>query len=558
MYTETERLQKVEKYKEDLVTLSNEKDEIIRRVLVNNLVDKYSTSLGFTRRDIERDIATALAIQSDLDTKTSYSLQEILDSYNEEANWLIPRLLYSTGLYLIAATPKGYKSTFCYEICHSLVISQSFLGSPTRKGRVCFFQCEEPKATIARRLTSRGFTDDDELLQDAIDNDMFRVERKFNLKTDVTWLSEYIDEHSPNLLIFDSLRAITSTIEVSENSAEFSKYLYALQRLLVLKEVCGIVIHHANKGQNQTNSKNILNLVAGSLAITGATDGVIILQPEKTNPGEPDKVRLSTVPRNTVPIEMSLSVNKGSGGRWRFELEEEIGVDDELRIVEQKILRHLSSESRPGEYYSKREICNDLDLPYKDINVENALSRLVESLILECRLDKTTKPKQFVYKLPVNSPWTSIQKEPSNSFFEDEDPLIEGLLSLDSSPKFADLTFLSAESKLASALAECGSREQIDTLTKEWSNELKGKVWELMSKSEKEKITFLKSPPKFEIGLSLEIEEEIRSIASVVRSEEVDSWVYTLDDGSIFNEQDLEHEIESINELDRLTDSLVS
>lgn len=270
-------------YKKDVSSLIECKDEIKKRYLRNQISEKYCSILGFTNNDIDKDILYLQTPQK-LDEKKLYTLKELLENYNPNDSWLVARLLFSTGFYLLAGVAKSGKSLVTYELINACLKTGNFLNFPTRKGKVLFFQVEEPISTIQRRLVTRGLDDDYSQIQEVIDNDGLIVIREFCIKKDLDYLRDLLKEHEPVLVIFDSLRAISSSLDGSENDPGLSKFVYILQRIFLLHNTCGILIHHANKNPQ---AKGIAK-ISGHSALAGSNDGMLIIEQIRKAPNGKD------------------------------------------------------------------------------------------------------------------------------------------------------------------------------------------------------------------------------------------------------------------------------
>lgn len=509
-------------YRQDLEHLKEEKDAINSTFLRNKLHDVYGPVLGFSTNEIQAHIRAALA-PPPLDEKNRYTLSELINSYTEPDSWIIPKLLFGSGLYMLAAEPKAGKSLLIYDMGYGFTVSGKFLGLPCRKGKVILYQCEEPKGTIVRRLQSRGFEDNELNFEEA--NENLVIYRSFSLAKDLEKLAEVIDDEKPNIVMFDSLRAITSDVETSENNAEFSKYLYALQRLLTLKEVCGIVIHHGNKSGG----------VSGSLSMIGAVDGLIFLRKDKDFPNGTVR-RLTTTPRNGSHADLRIDRISGEGGRWNFTLIEDLSSDEETQLVQQKILRYLSKH--PGKEFPKAGICDGTGLSPKDREVDIALSQLCDDMILVSKLDKETKT--FIYKLPKESVWTTAFT--SDSTTETQEELVANYLLDREGYQYNNVgeAFLSLEAKLANKLTEATTIEEVQELSKSVKEATWIKSWELLMPDEQQRLIRLRHSPEYVEEQNVTINGRSYIIKSLYYDFDASLYKYKLDDGTTLTASDID------------------
>jgi len=520
----------LENYKKDLEKLSSLEDIIERDYLRNVIASKYGELLGFRPQEIETHLKIYKRA-SDLDIKDTYTLQEILSHYDPTANWIIPRILFSTGLYILAGYAKAGKSLFCYELINALVMSGDFLGIPARKGRVLYYQCEEPINTVQMRLFTRGFDDNEQLLKEALADNRLIIKRKLDLKTDLKEMELFIQEYKPQVVFIDSLRAVSATIDASENSPEIGKYLYPLQRVMAMNDVCGILVHHANKNQNAKG----INRISGNNAIAGANDGMIILDRVQAGTVSGLEVELApqewltkveTYPRNTAPFTFYSKRATGEGGRWRYEIVYEEGTNESIENAKQKILRYLVRICPKDS--STEEICRETGLFYTDLATREAFAQLTDYLLIECKKNRETK--KFSYGINPSSPWMfrkdSFEEEEVSDPFYIPDTQIQAV------------SFLSHESKLAEKLMACVTHEEFEVLTQNLPVEVKAKVWDLLSPEEKTRLLRLIFPPKYVEGATIEYENEVSAVVSLVRHQK--DWYYKLENGKKVSEQELE------------------
>lgn len=380
-----------------------------RRLMRNQVFEQYRESLNFSRQDIDADIL-ALSVPPPMESKTSYTLEELLTLDATHTPILVPKLLTSVGLYMLAAAPKSFKSYLMYDLCYAIATGTEFLKRfPVKQGRVVYYQCEEPISTVTARLLEMGFSRNRSNYHLVKDN--VRVEREFDIQYGLGKLQTLINEFKPDLIIFDTLRRISATVAVSENSADFSKYLYALQRLMIQNETCGLVLHHTNKSQNATG----LNKISGSGSIPGGTDGAIVIENKST--ANETLIKLETIPRALLPIRFTIGIDinprsrqKRFAYRWR-DRGNEVSLDECTRLdtYEDLIVETLAQE--PDVYISRLELTRRTGLPLEDNDVDMVLDELVGMRILH-RAVEEDETQYARYCLPSNSPYLEEVVEP--------------------------------------------------------------------------------------------------------------------------------------------------
>ena len=403
-----------------------------------------------------------------------------------------------------------------YELATALTIRGEFLGSPCAMGKVLIFQKEESPFTIKRRLAAKGFEVFNKKADRAISENLIQIETDWKID-DIFSLREKIRQFKPTLVIFDSLRAISAELGISENSAEFVKYIYVLQKTLIFEQVSGLLIHHANKA---SDGKTLAGM-AGSLGIGGASDGALLLS---TDPNVKDApLDLRTIPRDGIPIHYQLVMEKDPVTNYsRFRKIKELGISSEIIILEKKIMRFLSTSDL--ETISKLDIARFLAMEVTNGNLTIALDRLVESYqITEMKSEDESSISGFrlLYSIPSNSPWVGF----------------EG----DAHPEYRE----------ADRLLACRTKAEIDALSEQWKSEyderFKLKVWSCISSVEQENVFSILRPLKFSVGdkvvhietlLELTIQKCKPDFAN-------DTWNYEVEGERIFPQEVLRYFIEA-------------
>ena len=495
-------------YKADLLAYNDIRDEISRDYVLGVIFNKYRETLGYLppRIKAHASIVSRPDNGENSEERRVYELQELMDMNNTLPTWLVPNLIGAGGgLYLVSGKPKSGKTLiFGYQLAHSLTVTGEFLGFPCQKCKVLFFECEEPLPTIIKRLRTKGFHQYCDGIEQALAEGVIQVERQFKIDSDLTYLKERVEEFGPGLVIYDSLRRITSHIDMSENDAKFASLVYTLQAVHNHLGVPGLVIHHNNKtGEG-------LNAVSGSGGIPGATDGVILLTP--TYESNRHTVILETVPREGIPVKYKIERAKNPQGFWTYETVEVLDVNPEVPKWEKRIIRQLAND--PQKRYTKTELAESLQVEATYAFFSIALERLAESYQIG---EDFTESGIMVYWLSDMSPW----------------------FNLEGSPILDDVTKLLA----------CTSRAEIANLNSEWElkgSDYKNKIWDLLGDVEKLRIKCILNPKKFNKGQWVKVvdSDAAERIDGFSFSSETNNWTYSVEGHStIYSEDELsEHE----------------
>ncbi|MFN7161378.1 MAG: AAA family ATPase, partial [Candidatus Gracilibacteria bacterium] len=315
------------------------------------------------------------------DSKTLYSLEDLFDD-NSRVSYLVDRFITKSGLFLLAAAPKSYKSLLSYHLAFSIVRGLPFLGRfDVTQGKVLYVQAEENKETIKTRLKNIGFTRED--------NDSIRILRNFDLSK-IDYLQEVIHDFRPSLVIIDTLRAASRDSETSENHAEFARPLYQLQSLASLNDISILILHHKNKSE-----VGGLNSVSGTSALAGATDGIFLLDPVG------DKLVLTSIPRNTPPLSIAISY-RGTLDKGQYKFVFDYVGECEVKGKELAILEDQTflEETMERDIKSTPISVEDIDQAYSQYpDYRFVLERLTAFGVIVCH-------KDYYYwhrSLPANS-----------------------------------------------------------------------------------------------------------------------------------------------------------
>lgn len=509
---EPEQLLKLNEYEQDLAVFSNEKNKIKRDALLKAVIEKYRSFLGFSQSDIISH-AALLSLPENEEERKIYDLQALLDLQTSIPNWLVPNLIAGGGgLYMVAGSPKAGKTRiFAYQLAFSIMFSGEFLGFPCAKGPVLIFQCEEAPAKVARTFRSKGLSSFNDQVEEIRRQNphLLRVETDFAIDADLSYLKQVVREFKPSLVIYDSLRAITKHLGVSENSSDISKYVYVLQKVHNYLETPGLIIHHMSKGGKERG----LEGVAGSLSLAGATDGVFRLykdgSKEKANAMHP--VELITDPREGLPIHWKIELTRPKNSYWSYKITEDVGVNPEQHRIERRILRWLCNT--PNILFSRGEIAAGLDLDRAATPFDYAIDRLVDSL----QIAEEQTADGFRLWINQTSPWASLTH--TNSPLTDD---------------------FGAADQLSSAT----TKSEIDTMTETWTQDYKIKIFSLLSPKEQLRVAELLHSSQFNIGdwvISSDKngEETTHKIENKIFDGNTKAWIYVVEGKKEFQESDL-------------------
>lgn len=503
-----------------------QQNPLMREFALNKLESLWQPLLGFNKAAIV-NFAHLLQDPEYKQAKpkqTSFTLKEMLACSNQGNSWLVPLLLQKGGaLHLLAGQAKTGKSLLSvYSLAYALTVSGQFLGFPCEKGmRVLIVQVEESNSTVGERLEDVGFDTFNQEAQEVIEGGLIRIEKNWSI-LDLATLRQWIEEFGPDLIIFDSLRGITATLNVPENVAAFAAPVYVLQKFLIHLGVTGLLLHHAVKDNGQKGN----DIVASTSALPGATDGIARLSRDKK---EPDLLHLETSPRKGPPIHYIIKRRIDPLTDYcGYEKVEEVALDEEKAYFERKIMLLLSR--RQGQVVAKKEIAEFLEASILNEKLADVLSKLKDS----CQISRVKQPDSSAaagftlgYMIPETSLWVKLYGE--------------------------DALMSEEEREAANKFARCQTADDVIRLKAEWlsihGEGFSNKIYQLLGPREQKHIFALVKPFVFKPG---DIVKQLDTDPAVFHTIESASphlhkaiWIYKTEGGETFKEDELVADLEA-------------
>ncbi|MEG5031164.1 AAA family ATPase [Microcoleus sp. AT8-B1] len=329
-----------ERFKLELLALLQMSDPVERCRQIALLAPKYSMGAGTIK-----EAMAAMKQRTQAPTVQVLTLEELFDSESEAMDWLVSGLLPVGETVLLCALPKVGKSKLAIDLAFSVATGESrFLGQRTKQGRVLLITPDASSQSLKQELTKRGFRKQDTA--------NLHVIPRWNIDQ-MAVLEAELENFRPDLVVIDSLKKITAGKEISENSAEFADNIIALNDMLSRYRAAGILVHHANKGNDAIGVER----ARGSTAIVGACWGTWMLD-RIPKPDPNNKKKLIHDPK--CPKRIFTATNRDSEGTtlniefntennsWDFI--SEVGMDEEEAAQQQthrdRILNVLKANSQ--------------------------------------------------------------------------------------------------------------------------------------------------------------------------------------------------------------------
>ena len=215
--------------------------------------------------------------------------------------WLLPGLLPDCGLFLLSGKPKLGKSWFALALAMAVAQGGQFLGRDVPRGRVLYLALED----TPRRLKSRLLTlqpdcerNPDGLAALALRNDAPRLGKGLE-----ALLEKALAAGGIRLVVVDTLQRVRQPGSGGNQYELDYAALSALKQIADKHNTVFLVVHHLRKQE----ADDVHDCVSGTLGITGAADGSLVLTRQR---GDGAAV-LSVTGRDMEESEHGLRFEKG-------------------------------------------------------------------------------------------------------------------------------------------------------------------------------------------------------------------------------------------------------
>jgi hypothetical protein len=221
----------------------------------------------------------------------------------EPLMWVVQDIL-PEGCYLLSARPKVGKSWLSLQISLAVALGESTLGKKVVKGKAIYLALEDNQRRLQDRLQQlrpNGYKTDDLLL--------YTQWAQFD-QGGIEELVELIKREEPKLVVIDTLakvRAASRNNHVYENDY---KTLAPLTALASTYRMCILIVTHNRKGKSENDA---LEQVSGSLGLTGAVDGALVIDGVRTD----KQYKMSLIGRD-IPNDDELAIERKLNGEWQI------------------------------------------------------------------------------------------------------------------------------------------------------------------------------------------------------------------------------------------------
>ncbi len=251
-------------------------------------------------------------------------LSEIM-SEDTPTDFIIEGLLRTGGTTILVGEPKLGKSQMALDIALAVARGEQFVGLNTKKGRVIYYALEDGEDIIRDRVKARGLT--------GMEEELYISSIPPVVEDSTALLEEHIDLFQPNLIIIDTLRAMSVSAGKSENEPSFADSLYRIAKIVRERGVGAIIIHHTVKA---TTGNPIMD-ARGTSAIAGAVDVVAGLYRQD------DKMKLSWRGRFGAGDRIVVQYANGSFNYQPVPLPANMSNEEYLRRIEERLNKYYDA-----------------------------------------------------------------------------------------------------------------------------------------------------------------------------------------------------------------------
>jgi hypothetical protein len=233
---------------------------------------------------------------------TGITAQELSEKSFPPLQWLVEGIL-PEGTYLLSARPKVGKSWLALDFAVSVANGEPVLGRKTCQGKAIYLALEDNQRRLQDRL--KILRPDGSY---ATPNLILHTEWLAFNEGGLEELEELIKKEKPKLVVIDTLAKVRPP---SSNQAYQSDYkaLAPLTSLANRYQCCILIVTHNRKGKSDGDA---LEQVSGTLGLTGAVDGALIIDGNRSD----KQYKLSLIGRD-IPNDDELAIAL-EGGIWKI------------------------------------------------------------------------------------------------------------------------------------------------------------------------------------------------------------------------------------------------
>lgn len=240
------------------------RNSLRRNVYIRDVLEKLKLKSRFKDKYITELV---LATQADNSGETfkPLSASDRLNMVRPKVEWLIPDCIPQDDLTIIGGRAKVGKTIFVMDLIRCLLTGDQFLGFPgAGMHKVLLASDDQGDGDTADMLDRLKIWDHPNLLWSS----KFRV-----TENQLDQLLQTIEQNPGLVVVVDSLRSVTRSMDCSESDASLGLVLYDIKSAVIAAGGTLVLIHHANKMNDAVG----MEAMSGHNSIAGAGNGVLSL-----------------------------------------------------------------------------------------------------------------------------------------------------------------------------------------------------------------------------------------------------------------------------------------
>jgi len=183
---------------------------------------------------------------------------------------MVVKSLVPQGLHILGGAPKIGKSWLTLWLCLRIAQGEPVWDLPTEKGDTLYLCLEDSFARVQNRLFD--FT------EDAPDTIHFATMSETIASGLVKQIEDFLTEHpQTNFIAIDTLQRVRDASGEANAYANDYREVNVLKSLADKHRIAILLIHHLRKQADD----DPLNMISGTMGLTGAVDGIYVLKKEK-------------------------------------------------------------------------------------------------------------------------------------------------------------------------------------------------------------------------------------------------------------------------------------
>jgi hypothetical protein len=236
------------------------------------------------------------------------------------------------GLFILSGSSKVGKSWLALHLCYTVANGGTLWNYPTTQGEALYLALGDTPKRMRERLAKIAPEYDFNA-----PSDIHFVHRSYKLGEGLAeQIAAFLNAHPrTQLIVIDTLQYIRNTGNTVSTYTTDYRDMDALREIIRGRKLTMLLVTHNHKA----DANDPLNKVYGSAGLTGAVDGIFVLE-KKRRTG--DTARLTIANRDTEGYEFTLRFDRQSC-RWQFLAE--IGKDDNEDSQLYKVLNFLLEET---------------------------------------------------------------------------------------------------------------------------------------------------------------------------------------------------------------------